>query len=150
MKDKDKEFILRLCKDKFEGSERKAAQANVMLRNIKPIKDAMVEAGKPFDKVPFELVESTIKKITKKYRITFPHIVVVTDVKGNMQFSTGIVGIKTGSKQKDQSEHLVTLHGSTMYELMVKVLLTMFVIVKSNVVLERGEFDFKNGGWKNA
>ena len=150
MKDKDKEFILRLCKEQLHQHPKKAAQAQVMMRNIKPIKAAMEEAGTPFGDVTFDLVEKTVKQITKKYRITMTHIVVITSVTGDTQYSTGIMGVKKGGNQKSKSDHLITVHGHTLYEMMVKALLSMFVISKSNVVLERGEFDFKKGDWKDA
>ena len=129
--------IEKLCDGRLVYGDSKMAKAQVMLRNIKPLKKACIEAGDEFGYVPIEALDKLLSTICKKYDVAVSNMTVITDSEGGLHYNGGMwFDVKSG-----KGKWLLTVHAVTSYELMVKMCLLGFVKIKSEGVGLRVPFE---------
>ncbi len=138
MKQQDIDYIKKICNEKHT-KKIWATRAQVMAKNIKPINEA--SGG---GKISFDVLESFLKSMVKKYGISVGSILTITDINGSMTYHAGIVTSYKNEKT-GKSDWLFTVHADTMYELYVKLVLMTFVTIKEGRVEKRKEPVFKEG-----
>lgn len=145
MKQHDIDCIKQICEEKH-SKQVWAARAQVMAKNIKPLKMAVGDESSETKKIPFEAIEDFVEATIKKYDVSIGHILTITDVDGNTTYHDGVTTSAIDDTEK-KFKHLFTVHGDTVYELYIKLALMMLVTVKEgNVGLRKGSMSRMNGG----
>lgn len=139
MKQEDIDWIKKICNEKHTKNIW-AKRAQVMAKNIKQLKEASGEGD-----IPFEALERLLKSMVKKYDIAVGSTLVITDIDGGMTYHACIV-LAHKSPGADNADWLFTVHGDTMYEMYIKLVLMTFVTVKEGRVGKRIEPNF----WKEG
>lgn len=135
MKREDIDWIKKICSEKHT-KDIWAKRAQVMAKNIKQLKEASGEGD-----IPFEALELLFKSMVKKYDIMIGSILAITDVTGGVTYHAGIVSAHK-NKSTGRSDWLFTVHGDTMYELYIKLVLMTFATVKDGRVGKRRKQNF--------
>ena len=135
MKRADIDWIKKICNEKHTKSIW-AKRAQVMAKNIKQLKEASDDGD-----IPFEALELLLESMVKKYDMQVRSILVITDVKGGMSYHAGMAS-SSKSSSTGLYDWLFTIHGDSMYEMYVKLVLMAFVTVKEGRVGRRKEPNF--------
>lgn len=136
MRQADIDWIKKICGEKHTKNIW-AKRAQVMAKNIKQLKEASDEGD-----IPFEALELLLKSMAKKYDIAVGSFLVITDVAGGMTYH---VSVNSAHKNKSTGkvDWLFTVHGDTMYETYIKLVLMTFVTIKEGRVVKRKEPNFE-------
>lgn len=134
MKQQDIDYIKQICNEKH-SKQVWATRAQVMAKNIKPLKEACGDDGD----IPFGALEEFLKSAVRKYDISVGQILTITDVTGEMTYHAGITTASRDPETK-KSRWLFTVHADTLYELYIKLSLMTFVSVKAGSVGFRKKF----------
>lgn len=137
MKQQDIDYIKQICEEKH-SKQIWATRAQVMAKNIKPLKLAAGDDSSETKKIPFEALEEFVEATVRKYDMSLGHILTITDVDGNTTYHDG-VGTAAFDETTKKFKHLFTVHGDTVYELYIKLALMMLVTVKEGKVGLRNE-----------
>lgn len=143
MKQSDIDYIKKICDEKH-SKQIWATRAQVMAKNIKPLKQAVGDESNGSKKIPFEAIEEFVEATVKKYDISLRHILTITDVNGDTTYHDGVTTASIDETKK--FKHLFTVHGDTIYELYIKLALMMLVTVKEGKVGLRKEPMFRRKG----
>ena len=138
MKMADIDYIKKICNSNFRDSNY-FNRAQVMMKNIKPLKKACGDESEKTVDVPLEAIEDFVKAAVKKYDLAMCSVMVITDAEGGMTYHTGMQKAKYDAKLK-KHEWLFTVHGDTVYEVMAKTALMAFITVKLGLVGKREAF----------
>nr|DAZ27168.1 MAG TPA: hypothetical protein [Caudoviricetes sp.] len=136
MKQADIDWIKKICGEKHTKNIW-AKRAQMMAKNIKPL-HAACDGD---DDIPFEALELLLKLMVKKYDIAVGSTLVITDIDGGMTYHACIV-LAHKSPSVDKADWLFTVHGDTMYEMYIKLVLMTFVTVKEGRVGKRRKPNF--------
>lgn len=135
MKQQDIEYIKKICsQDLNEGNW--MARAQVMLKNIKPLKEASLDNEERLVDVPMEALEIFLFKMVRKYEMSVGTITTITDRDGEMTYHSGIFGKGLDVVTK-RPIWLFTVHSKTIYETYVKLVLMSFVSIKEGKIDRR-------------
>ena len=137
MKQQDIDYIKQVCEEKH-SKQVWAARAQVMAKNIKPLKMAVGDESSETKKIPFEALEEFVEATVRKYDMSLGYILTITDVDGNTTYNDGVTTSAIDDTEK-KFKHLFTVHGDTVYELYIKLALMMLVTVKEGKVGLRKE-----------
>lgn len=137
MKQQDVDYIKKICEEKH-SKQVWAARAQVMAKNIKPLKMAVGDESSETKKIPFEAIEDFVEATIKKYDLYIGYILTITDVDGNTTYHDDVTTAAIDGTKK-RFKHLFTVHGDTIYELYIKLALMMLVTVKEGNVGLRKE-----------
>ena len=143
MKQQDIDYIKQICEEKH-SKQIWATRAQVMAKNIKPLKLAAGDDSSETKKIPFEALEEFVEATVRKYDMSLGYILTITDVDGNTTYHDSVDTTALDETTK-KFKHLFTVHGDTVYELYIKLVLMMLVTVKEGKVGLRKE-RFVNGG----
>ena len=128
MKDADAKYIQEICDKDLNKDEKWMTRAQVMLKNIRPLKEN-IDGNK---KIPIEALEKVMKLMVKKYRMSIGHVLVITGIKGEMSYHAGM-----STSNLSKNVWLFTIHADTIYETYVKLVLMSFVAIKQHKVVRR-------------
>lgn len=137
MKQQDIDYIKKICEEKH-SKQIWATRAQVMAKNIKPLKLAAGDDLSETKKIPFEALEEFVEATARKYDMSLGYILTITDVDGNTTYHDGVTTSAIDDTEK-KFKHLFTVHGDTVYELYIKLALMMLVTVKEGKVGLRKE-----------
>lgn len=137
MKQTDIDWIKKICNEKH-SKQIWATRAQVMAKNIKPLKMAVGDESSETKKIPFEALEEFVEATVRKYDMSLGYILTITDVDGNTTYHDGVTTSAIDGTEK-KFKHLFTVHGDTVYELYIKLALMMLVTVKEGKVGLRKE-----------
>jgi hypothetical protein len=137
MKRQDIDYIKKICEEKH-SKQIWATRAQVMAKNIKPLKLAAGDDSSETNKIPFEALEEFVEATARKYDMSLGYILTITDVDGNTTYHDGVTTSAIDDTEK-KFKHLFTVHGDTVYELYIKLALMMLVTVKEGNVGLRKE-----------
>ncbi len=143
MKQQDIDYIKQICEEKH-SKQIWATRAQVMAKNIKPLKLAAGDDSNETKKIPFEALEEFVEATIRKYDLSLGYILTITDVDGNTTYHDSVDTAALDETTKE-FKHLFTVHGDTVYELYIKLALMMLVTVKEGKAGLRKE-RFANGG----
>lgn len=137
MKQQDIDYIKKICEEKH-SKQIWATRAQVMAKNIKPLKLAAGDDSSETKEIPFEALEEFVEATVRKYDMSLGYILTITDVDGNTTYHDGVTTSAIDDTEK-KFKHLFTVHGDTVYELYIKLALMMLVTVKEGKVGLRKE-----------
>lgn len=137
MKQQDIDYIKQICEEKH-SKQIWATRAQVMAKNIKPLKLAAGDDSSETKEIPFEALEEFVEATVRKYDMSLGYILTITDVDGNTTYHDGVTTSAIDDTEK-KFKHLFTVHGDTVYELYIKLALMMLVTVKEGKVGLRKE-----------
>ena len=139
MNSKDVEHIKKICENRLDSKWMPKAQ--VMLRNIKPLKQACIDSGNEFGNVPIDALDKFIAMLCKKYSVCMSNMTVITDSEGGLMYCGGMWWKDAKVVDaKPADEWLFAAQGRTLYEFAVKACLLAFVNIKAKHVCARGGF----------
>lgn len=137
MKQQDIDYIKQICEEKH-SKQIWATRAQVMAKNIKPLKLAAGDDSSETKEIPFEALEEFVEATVRKYDMSLGYILTITDIDGNTTYHDGVTTSAIDDTEK-KFKHLFTVHGDTVYELYIKLALMMLVTVKEGKVGLRKE-----------
>ena len=131
MKQRTVDYIKDICNSKLsEGNN--MARAQLMLKNLNFFRGYNNASGF-IGNIPFEALEDCLKAMVKKYDVSVGSILAITDVRGGITWNGGM----NDRKKQGRAGWMFTVHGDTLYEYMVKLVLMSFIKIKELKVSKR-------------